>query len=86
MIADYEFNIEEKILRRGRAEGRAESLFRIVEARFGRPVADELASVLGGLPDDLAADEVLATAAVCESGKALLSRARVLAATAPHAS
>ena len=86
MIADYEFNIGEKILQRGRAEGRAESLYRIVETRFGRPVADELVSVLRGLPGDLAADEMLSTAAVCESGEALLARARVLAAPRPPAS
>ena len=106
MIADYEFNIGEKILQRGRAEGRqegraegrqegraegrqegrAESLYRIVETRFGRPVADELASVLRGLPGEPAADEMLSTAAVCESGEALLARARVLATPRPPAS
>ena len=66
----------EKLMAKGRAEGRVGLLVSMARERFGEAVAGTMSALLGSVRTEEALDEVGGWLLTCETGDALLAKIR----------
>ena len=66
----------EKLMAKGRAEGRVGLLVSMARERFGEAVASTMSGLLGSVRTEEALDEVGGWLLTCETGDALIAKIR----------